>query len=39
MAPDACLEALVAMAKGADKLGRWRTGLERKRHLRESKEV
>ena len=38
MAPDACLEASVAMAKGADRLGRWRTGLERKRRLRESKE-
>ena len=38
MAPDACLEASVAMAKGADRLGRWRTGLERKRYLRESKE-
>ena len=38
MVPDVCLEVSVATAKGADKLGRWRTGFERKRRLRESKE-
>ena len=39
MALDACLEASVATVKGADRLGRWRMGLERRRCFRESKEA
>ena len=39
MAPEAYLEALVAMAKGAARLGRWRMGFDRNRDLRVSKEV
>ena len=34
MAPDAYLDALVAMAKGEERLGMCRMGCERKRHLR-----
>ena len=37
MAPDAYFEALVAMEKGAERLGRWRTGLDKNRHFRASK--
>ena len=37
MAPDAYFEVSVAMAKGAEKFGRRRTGLERKRCQRTSK--
>ena len=39
MAPEAYLEASVAMAKGAGRSGRWRTGFDRNRDLRVSKEV
>ena len=34
MAPDMYLDALVATAKGEERLGMCRTGSERKRHLR-----
>ena len=37
MAPDAYFEASVAMAKGAERLGRWRIGLDRNRYFRVSK--
>ena len=33
------LEVPVAMAKGAERSGRWRIGFDRKRDLRVSKEV
>ena len=39
MAPEAYLEALVATAKGAVRLGRRRTGFDRNRDLRVSNEV
>ena len=39
MAPEAYLEASVAMAKGAAGSGRCRTGFDRKRDLSVSKEV
>ena len=37
MAPDAYFEVSVAIAKGAERLGRWRTSLERKRCFKVSK--
>ena len=33
------MEASVAMAKGAERSGRWRTGFDRKRDLRVLKDV
>ena len=39
MALEAYLEVLVAMAKGAARSGRWRTGFDRNRDLRVLKEV
>ena len=39
MAPEAYLEASVAMAKGAARLERWRTGLDRNKDLRVTNEV
>ena len=39
MAPEAYLDASVATAKGAARSGGWRTGFDRNRDLRVSKEV
>ena len=37
MVPDAYFEASVVTAKGAERSGRWRTGLDKNRCLRASK--
>ena len=39
MAPEASLDALVAIANGFEKLESWRMGFDRNNHLRLSKDI